>query len=45
VGRGHLAILGGRGLLRILPMKWIICLAAVVMIVMAVLSLVAAIRG
>ena len=40
-----LAILGGRGLLRVLPMKWITRVAALIMIVMAVLSLVAAIRG
>lgn len=40
-----LAILGGRGLLRLLPMKWIIRVAALVMIVMAALSMIAAIRG
>lgn len=40
-----LAILGGRSLLKVLPMKWITRIAAVVMIVMAVLSLIAAIRG
>jgi putative Ca2+/H+ antiporter (TMEM165/GDT1 family) len=40
-----LAILGGRGLLRLLPMEWIIRVAALVMIVMAALSLIAAIRG
>jgi putative Ca2+/H+ antiporter (TMEM165/GDT1 family) len=40
-----LAIMGGRGLLRVLPMKWIIRVAALVMIVMAVLSVIAAIRG
>jgi putative Ca2+/H+ antiporter (TMEM165/GDT1 family) len=40
-----LAILGGRGLLRLLPMKWIIRVAALVMIVMAALSLIAAIRS
>jgi putative Ca2+/H+ antiporter (TMEM165/GDT1 family) len=40
-----LAIMGGRGLLRVLPMKWIIRVAALVMIGMAVLSMIAAIHG
>ena len=40
-----LAILGGRGLLRVLPMKWITRVAALIMILMAVLSLIAAIRA
>jgi Ca2+/H+ antiporter, TMEM165/GDT1 family len=39
-----LAITGGRGLLRILPMRWISRLAALVMIVMAGVTLVEAIR-
>lgn len=34
-----LAITGGRGLLRILPMRWISRLAALVMVVMAVITL------
>jgi putative Ca2+/H+ antiporter (TMEM165/GDT1 family) len=40
-----LAILGGRGLLRVLPMKWIVRVAALVMVVMAVVSLIAALRA
>jgi putative Ca2+/H+ antiporter (TMEM165/GDT1 family) len=40
-----LAILGGQALLRVLPMRWIARVAALIMIVMAVLSLIAAIRG
>ncbi len=39
-----LAIMGGRGLLRILPMKWISRLAALVMVVMAAVTLGEAIR-
>jgi Ca2+/H+ antiporter, TMEM165/GDT1 family len=39
-----LAITGGRGLLRILPMRWISRLAALVMVVMAVITLVEALR-
>ena len=39
-----LAIVGGRGLQRILPLKWITRLAALLMIVMAVFTLVEAIR-
>ncbi len=39
-----LAITGGRGLLRILPMRWISRLAALLMVVMAVITLVGAIR-
>jgi putative Ca2+/H+ antiporter (TMEM165/GDT1 family) len=39
-----LAITGGRGLLRILPMRWISRLAALVMVVMAAVTLVEAIR-
>lgn len=42
---GLLAILGGRTLLRVLPMKWITRVAAVVMVVLAVVSAVEAIRG
>jgi Ca2+/H+ antiporter, TMEM165/GDT1 family len=40
-----LAILGGRALLRVLPLVWIVRAAALVMAVLAALSLVAAIRG
>jgi Ca2+/H+ antiporter, TMEM165/GDT1 family len=40
-----LAILGGQGLLRVIPMKWIIRAAALIMIVLAVVSIVSAIRG
>jgi Ca2+/H+ antiporter, TMEM165/GDT1 family len=39
-----LAITGGRGLLRILPMRWISRLAALVMVVMAAVTLAEAIR-
>ena len=39
-----LAIVGGRGLLRILPMRWISRLAALVMVVMAAVTLGEAIR-
>jgi len=39
-----LAITGGRGLLRILPMRWISRLAALLMVVMAVVTLVEVIR-
>jgi Ca2+/H+ antiporter, TMEM165/GDT1 family len=39
-----LAITGGRGLLRILPMRWISRLAALLMVVMAAVTLVEAIR-
>jgi putative Ca2+/H+ antiporter (TMEM165/GDT1 family) len=39
-----LAIVGGRGLQRILPMRWIARLAALVMVVMAVFTLVEALR-
>lgn len=39
-----LAITGGRGLLRILPMRWISRLAALVMVVMAAVTLVEAFR-
>jgi Ca2+/H+ antiporter, TMEM165/GDT1 family len=39
-----LAITGGRGLLRILPMRWISRLAALVMVVMAALTLIEAFR-
>jgi putative Ca2+/H+ antiporter (TMEM165/GDT1 family) len=39
-----LAIMGGRGLLRILPMRWISRLAALVMVVMAAVTLGDAIR-
>lgn len=40
-----LAILGGRALLRVLPLAWIVRAAALVMAVLAGLSLVAAVRG
>ena len=39
-----LAITGGRGLLRILPMRWISRLAALVMVVMAAITLAEALR-
>jgi Ca2+/H+ antiporter, TMEM165/GDT1 family len=39
-----LAIMGGRGLLRILPMRWISRLAALVMVVMAAVTLAEVIR-
>ena len=39
-----LAITGGRGLLRILPMRWISRLAALVMVVMAAITLIGAFR-
>jgi putative Ca2+/H+ antiporter (TMEM165/GDT1 family) len=39
-----LAITGGRGLLRILPMRWISRLAALLMVVMAAITLTGAIR-
>jgi Ca2+/H+ antiporter, TMEM165/GDT1 family len=42
---GLLAILGGKTLLKVLPMKWITRVAAVVMLVLAVVSAVEAIRG
>jgi putative Ca2+/H+ antiporter (TMEM165/GDT1 family) len=40
-----LAILGGRTLLKVLPMKWITRVAAVVMCALGVYSIVAAVRG
>jgi Ca2+/H+ antiporter, TMEM165/GDT1 family len=39
-----LAVIGGRGLLRILPMRWISRFAALLMVVMAVITLVGAFR-
>jgi putative Ca2+/H+ antiporter (TMEM165/GDT1 family) len=42
---GLLAILGGKTLLRVLPIKWITRIGAVVMLALAVYSIVAAIRG
>ena len=39
-----LAIMGGRGLLRILPMRWISRLAALLMVVMAAITLAGAFR-
>jgi len=39
-----LAITGGRGLLRILPMRWISRLAALVMVIMAAITLIQALR-
>ena len=42
---GLLAILGGKTLLTVLPIKWITRIAAVVMLVLAGISLVAAVRG
>ncbi|HEV2636192.1 MAG TPA: TMEM165/GDT1 family protein [Actinocrinis sp.] len=40
-----LAVLGGQGLLRVVPLKWIVRTAALIMIVLAAISLVQAIRG
>jgi putative Ca2+/H+ antiporter (TMEM165/GDT1 family) len=40
-----LAILGGQGLLRVVPMTWIVRVAALVMVILAGVSLAAAIRG
>ena len=40
-----LAILGGKTLLRVLPMAWITRVAAVVMVVLGILSAVSALRG
>ena len=40
-----LAILGGQGLLQVVPMRWIVRVAALVMVVLGVLSLIAAVRG
>jgi putative Ca2+/H+ antiporter (TMEM165/GDT1 family) len=42
---GGLAIVGGRQLLRVVPFRWITRIAALVMIGLAVVSLVAAVRG
>jgi putative Ca2+/H+ antiporter (TMEM165/GDT1 family) len=42
---GALAILGGQGLLRLVPMKLIIRVAALIMIAFAIASIVSAIRG
>ena len=42
---GLLAILGGKTLLKVLPIKWITRIAAVVMFALAVYSIVVAIRG
>jgi Ca2+/H+ antiporter, TMEM165/GDT1 family len=42
---GLLAILGGKTLLRVLPLKWITRVAAVVMVVLAGYSIVSAVRG
>ena len=42
---GLLAILGGKTLLRVLPMKWITRVAAAVMVTLAIVSLVNAVRG
>ena len=42
---GALAIVGGRQLLRVVPFKWIVRVAALVMIALAVVSLIAAITG
>jgi len=39
-----LAITGGRGLLRILPMRWISRLAALVMVIMAAITVIQALR-
>jgi putative Ca2+/H+ antiporter (TMEM165/GDT1 family) len=42
---GLLAILGGKTLLRVLPLKWITRAAAVVMVALGVYSIVEAVRG
>jgi putative Ca2+/H+ antiporter (TMEM165/GDT1 family) len=42
---GLLAILGGKTLLRVLPIKWITRIAAVIMLALAAYSIVIAIRG
>jgi putative Ca2+/H+ antiporter (TMEM165/GDT1 family) len=42
---GGLAILGGQGLLQVIPMKWIVRVAALIMVVLAVFSLIEAVRG
>ncbi|WP_375490155.1 TMEM165/GDT1 family protein [uncultured Jatrophihabitans sp.] len=42
---GLLAILGGKTLLRVLPLKWITRVAAVVMVALGIYSVVNAIRG
>jgi putative Ca2+/H+ antiporter (TMEM165/GDT1 family) len=42
---GLLAILGGKTLLRVLPMKWITRVAAVIMAALAILSATSAFRG
>lgn len=42
---GLLAILGGKTLLRVLPIKWITRIAAAVMVVLSVFSIVEAVRG
>ncbi len=42
---GLLAILGGKTLLKVLPIRWITRIAAVVMLALAVYSIVVAIRG
>jgi Ca2+/H+ antiporter, TMEM165/GDT1 family len=42
---GLLAILGGKALLRVLPLKWITRVAAVVMVALGIYSVVQAIRG
>jgi Ca2+/H+ antiporter, TMEM165/GDT1 family len=42
---GLLAILGGKTLLRVLPMKWITRVAAVAMVVLGIYSIIEVIRG
>lgn len=42
---GAIAIIGGRGLLKVLPLHWIVRAAAVVMVVLAGVSLASAITG
>jgi putative Ca2+/H+ antiporter (TMEM165/GDT1 family) len=42
---GLLALLGGKTLLRVLPIKWITRIAAVIMVALAIFSIVEAIRG
>jgi putative Ca2+/H+ antiporter (TMEM165/GDT1 family) len=42
---GLLAILGGKTLLKVLPIKWITRIAAVIMVALSIFSIVEAIRG
>jgi putative Ca2+/H+ antiporter (TMEM165/GDT1 family) len=42
---GRLAILGGKTLLKVLPIKWITRVAALVMLTLGIYSIVNAVRG